>query len=65
MIELWSGGDLNPEGSVQLDYDSKRFMHVNLKQITFSYDEQGNEHKNITKVPVEPCKKDFFKSKYE
>ena len=40
-------------------------MHVNLKQISFSYDKQGNEHKNVIKVPVEPCKPDFFKTKYE
>ena len=40
-------------------------MHVSLKQISFSYDENKKETKNVKKVPVGICSEKFFKTDYE
>ena len=39
-------------------------MHVNLKQITFTYD-KGVENKTVKVVPVTACGESFYKSEYE
>ena len=40
-------------------------MHINLKQITKTYDKDGVETVTATKVPVELCKDSFFVNEYE
>ena len=43
LVELWEGGNEAPERPVKLDVSTKKYIHVNLKQISFSYDKAGNE----------------------
>ena len=31
LVEIWSGEDSGPEDSVELDEDTRRYMHVTLK----------------------------------
>ena len=38
-----------------LTHEDKKYMHVNLKQITKTYDSDGLEHVDIKKVPVGIC----------
>ena len=40
-------------------------MHINLKQITKTYDKDGKETIKTTKVAVELCKEAFFENEYE
>ena len=65
LIELWEGGNEEPERPVKLDKSTKKYIHVNLKQISFSYDKDGKEKKDVKSVPVEICSKEFFQSKYD
>lgn len=64
LIELWSGGP-DPEASFKFDHAAKQYMHINLKQITKTYDKDGVETVTATKVPVELCKDSFFVNEYE
>ena len=43
----------------------KKYMHINLKQITKTYDKDGKETIKKTKVAVELCKESFFENEYE
>ena len=64
LIEIWQGGNDNPEKTVRLDRDTKRFMHVNLKQITKTYDSNGDERVEVRKVPVGLCPEKVFTTPY-
>ena len=41
LIEIWQGGNDQPEKTFLLTHETKRYMHVNLKQITKKYDSGG------------------------
>lgn len=58
LIEIWQGGNDNPEKTVTLTHEDKKYMHVNLKQITKTYDSEGKETvvKKITGVDICPEK---------
>ena len=40
-------------------------MHVFLKQLTFTYDDEGVEIKTTRRVPVSRCPESFYKTDYE
>ena len=65
LIEIWSGEDDGPENSVELTADSRRFMHVNLKQVINRYDTEGNESTEINRFPVIKCPEEAFETTYE
>ena len=38
LIEIWEGGNGGPENPVRLDKSTRKYIHVNLKQVTYYYD---------------------------
>lgn len=64
LIEIWSGGNDNPEATVLLDESTKKYIHVTLKQISFSY-ENDKESRTVKEVPVGLCGEESFKTDYE
>ncbi len=37
LVEIWKGGSDEPESTVALDQESRQYLHVTLKQITYDY----------------------------
>ena len=67
IIEFWEGGDNpdNPEKSFMLDSSTRKFIRVNMKQITKKYDIFGTETKTVKKIPVTDCPGTFFTTSYQ
>ena len=65
MIEIWQGGNDDPEKNFVLTQQTKRYMHVNINQIIKTYDQLGKETVTVNKVPVGVCPEERFVSDYE
>ena len=44
-----------PYQKVPIDYESKKYVHVHAKHITYTYDADGNEQQNEKIYQVEKC----------
>lgn len=47
-----------------LDQESRKYLHVTLKQISFNYS-SGEEVKTVKNAKVGKCEESFFKTDYE
>ena len=67
MFQLWKGGMAdNPEETVELNRDSRRYIKVRLHNVKVSYNiisGKKNEHKTIHEL--ERCSETLFKTEYE
>ena len=66
LIEIWEGGNESPERPVKHDENTEKFLNINLKQISLSYDgPDKKEVKTVKTFPVSICSADYFKTDYE
>ena len=64
LLGLWSGGD-KPFTPVDLDKESRRFIHVRAKNVIKSYNKDGKLSKTDKYYDVAPCSSKSFKTEYE
>ena len=54
MFQIWHGGNKMKE-TVELDVDSRRYIHVTLKNIIHTYNTNGELIKTIVPSKVTKC----------
>lgn len=65
IFEIWEGGGDNPFKTVELDYESRRYIHVRLNN-KIGHFENGKKIVTNNYYPVERCKKEWFlKTEFE
>ena len=64
MFQIWHGGNKMKE-TVELDVDSRRYIHVTLKNIIHTYNSDGDLIKTIVPSKVTQCSQELFKTDFE
>jgi len=62
IFKILRGGSENTFESVELDWESRRYVHVNVKNVHQDWDANGSLRVTNTSYDLERCKEEFFQN---
>ena len=65
LLELWKGGDGDPFQTLELDRESRKYIHVRVNNIVKTYGLDGMMTAKDNYYPVVQCKSSFFTKPFE
>ena len=60
-----TGSKNRPQDTVELDWESKKYVHVRIKKESKTYDSEDQMSTSTEYFKVTRCRKNIFKSQYE